>query len=229
MKLKFLLIVVVCLLYIYDVQAAVWPSEGSVVLKAGEKRVLHGLVCIYSENPVPVTYNIFLPGLERFVDFIEPQGFTVDRVPCGGGNEGRKCVAKLCNDPNSTDTRMISVYFSGPTEFAFDFCNGLPCFSKSFLNPTQHTHQGSIRVTGQVGAAVTVEVVGFIVHYYPYNGWWIVVGVVVSILIVSFFLLYKKRTSGPRTIIFCPKCKKIYKKETKFCPTCGTPLIKRRH
>ena len=212
-----------CLLLLNTTQGAIWPSEGSVVLKAGEKKVIHGIACIYSENPVPATYTIAFSGeVSKFVDFVEPQGFTVNRVPCGGGDEGRKCVTRFCNNPNSTYTRMISAYFSGPREFAFDFPITFGLHTKKM-----HDYQGGMRATGKVGSATTNEVVGFWIHFYPYNGWlivFVIIGVgIVSVVLVMFYK--KQQKQKKKIILYCPNCRLEYSRGTKFCSTCGQPLV----
>lgn len=188
----------VCLVSIFSfflllvpAQAGIMMGEGSVVLKAGEKKSILGIACIFSENPVNTTYTVeFSENLKKFIDRIEPQDFTIPTVECsGGGAEKRACIAKLCNDPNSTSTRMIKVFFSGPSEFSFDFCDGLPCLG--FYGKKVY-HEGGLRAVGRVGAARTVEVTAFYVHFYPYNGWLMVI-VLSSILLIVTVVIRKKR------------------------------------
>jgi hypothetical protein len=172
-------------------------GEGSIVLKAGERKSITGIACIFSENPIDTTYTVeFSENLKKFVDRIEPQGFTIPPVECtGSGAEKRVCIAKLCNDPNSTSTRMIRVFFSGPPEFSFDFCDGLPCLG--FYGKKVY-YEGGLKAVGQVGAARTVEVTAFYVHFYPYNGWLTVIATGFILIFVVCIVITKKRKSKRR-------------------------------
>jgi len=177
-------VVLTILLLLPNAEAAIWSREGSVVVYAGKEKVVHGIACVFSENPVPTTYTVSFPGLERFVSRVEPSGFTVDRVPCGGGAEGRRCIAELCNS-GSEYTRMITAYFKGPFGFSFKKF-------KLSLYGEMEDYRGSMKATGVVGAAVTSEPVSFIVHYYPYNGWIVVIFVAVAILLAIVKIYFRR-------------------------------------
>lgn len=177
-------------LFASGVEAALWSNEGSVTLKAGEKKAIHGVACVYSENPVPATYTVSFPGLDKLVDRVEPSGFTIDRVPCGGGGEGRKCIASLCNS-GSNYTRVITAYFKAPVEFSFKKCS-LSIYGQ------MEDYKGVMKATGVVGAATTSEPVSFYVHYYPFNGWLIVVTIVtIIVVVISVAIIKHKRKSKP--------------------------------
>lgn len=200
------------------VKAAIMLGEGSINLKAGDKKAIDGIMCIFSENVKDATYTIaFTKNLEKFVEKIEPNGFTLPTVECdGSGAEKRACVAQLCNNPDSNSTRMPTVYFSGPFGLSFDFCKKRtklwhlegeithPCFG--IHSPKPQKYQGGIRNIGKVGEATIVEPIDFIIHFYPYNGWIIVeVVVIVLVSILIIFLVYRSRRKLEPKITIVPK------------------------
>lgn len=204
------------------VHAGLMVQEGSIELKGMEKKKVCGIACVFSVYENPSTYTIIISdNLNKFVDKIEPSAFTLTGIECPGESKARReCVAKLCNDPNSTSTKMPCIYFSGPLEFSFDVCNGLPC------SPKMKKYEGSVRAIGTIGAARTVEPLAFIVYYTPISGWPFLIGAIILVIVIIFFV-YRKVKKVKKIVMYCKKCNKKYKKSIGFCPRCGSSLVKK--
>jgi hypothetical protein len=215
--LSFLLLFSNLLILVY---AGLSVSEGSIEIKGMEKKSICGIACIFSVYETPSTYKLDISGeLSKFVEKIEPDTFTLTGIQCPGESEARRaCISKLCNDPNSTSTKMPCVYFNGPTEFSFDVCNGLPC------SPKTQKYEGSIKAIGSIGAATTVEPLAFIVYYTPISGWPILAGTIILAIII--ILLVRRKIKKVKRM-FCEKCGKWYKKSIRFCPNCGSSLLEK--
>ena len=184
-----LIFIIIFLNFIIPVHAGLMSSEGSLELRAMQNKMVCGIACVFSVYENPSTYKFEISGnLNKFVEKIEPNTFTLTGIQCPGESEARRtCIAKLCNDPQSTSTKMPCIYFSAPLEFSFDFCNGLPCWSQ------MHTYEGAIKVIGSIGAAQTVEPLSFFVYYYPFSGWLIVIVAIILIPIIVFFVRRKMK------------------------------------
>jgi len=167
--------------------AGLMVQEGSIEIKAMEKKKVCGISCVFSVYENPSTYSFVISdSLNKFVDKIEPNTFTLTGIQCPNEpEERRRCIADLCNDPNSTSTKMPCIYFNGPSEFSFDLCNGIPC------GPQSQKYEGSIRVIGTIGAATVVEPLAFIVHYTPISGWPILIGAIILVIVVIFLVRRK--------------------------------------
>ena len=204
------------------VHAGLMVQEGSIELKAMDRKMVCGIACVFSVYENPSTYRFVISdNLNKFVDRVEPNTFTLTGIDCPGESEARReCIAELCNDPNSTSTKMPCIYFSGPLEFSFDLCNGLPC------NPEMKKYEGSIRTIGIIGAAQTVEPLAFNVYYTPISGWPFLIVTIILIIIV-IFLVHRKLKKVKKIIMFCKNCNKKYKKSVNFCPRCGSSLVKK--
>jgi hypothetical protein len=204
------------------VHAGLMVQEGSIELKAMERKKVCGIACVFSVYENPSTYSIVISdNLNKFVDNIEPSTFTLNGIECPSESKARReCIANLCNDPNSTSTKMPCIYFSGPLELSFDVCNGLPCNSK------MQKYEGSLRAIGTIGTAQTVEPLSFIVYYTPISGWPFLIGVIILVIIIIFFVL-RKIKKVKKIVMFCKKCNKKYKKNISFCQKCGSSLVKK--
>jgi hypothetical protein len=205
-----------------SVHAGLTVAEGSLELKAMEKKKVCGIACVFSVYENPSTYRLDISGnIGKFVNGIEPNTFTLTGINCPGEPEQRRaCITNLCNNPNSTSTKMPCIYFSGPLKISFDTCNGIPC------NPQMQKYEGSIRVIGSIGAAQTVEPLSFIIYYTPISGWLLLAGGVILAMII-IFLVYITIKRRKKIAMFCEKCSKKYKKSIKFCPHCGSSLVEK--
>ncbi len=188
-----LIFIIVLLNLSVTVQAGLMVGEGSVTLKPFEKKMVCGGACVYSTvDYTTTTYSVAVSKeLERFVDKIEPQDFTLIGIDCPKEAEPRrKCIRDLCSQEKTESTQTLCIYFNAPLEFALDTDNGIP------IAPKEKEYKGGIRAIGKVGAATIVEPLAFYVYYTPFNGW-IVVGVIIVVVIVtSLFIIklkYKKK------------------------------------
>ena len=208
------------LLFLVDAGLAV--PEGSIELKGMERKKMCNIACVYSVYENPSTYRLALSGnLDKFVDKIEPESFTLTGIHCPDESVARrKCIEELCNNPNSTSTKMPCIYFSGPLELSFETCDGIPC------DPKTQKYEGSLSAVGRIGAAQTVEPLTFIIYYTPTSGWLLLVGTIILVIIIIFFTVRKVKEMK-RTFMFCKKCDKKYKKDIMFCPYCGSSLVKK--
>jgi hypothetical protein len=167
-------------------------GEGSVTLKPFEKKMICGGTCVYSTiDYTSTTYSVAISKeLEKFVDKIEPQDFTLNGIDCPQEAEARrKCIRDLCSQEKTESTQTLCIYFNAPLEFAFDTDNGIP------TAPKEKEYRGGIRAIGKVGAATTVEPLPFAVYYTPANGW-LVVGVIIVVIVTSLSIIkfkYRKR------------------------------------
>lgn len=175
------------------VQAGLMIGEGSVSLKSLDKKKLCGGVCVYSTvDYTTVTYSVAASKeIEKFVNKIEPQDFTLKGINCPSEAEPRrKCIRDLCSQEKTESTQTICIYFNGPLEFAFETNNGIP------TSPKETEYKGAIRAMGKVGAITTVEPLAFSVFYTPFNGW-LVVGVIIVVIVGSLLIIklkYKRKT-----------------------------------
>ena len=189
---KRLLIVSLSLLLLFMnllvlVHSGIMSSEGSIELKAMERKKVCGVACVFSVYENPSTYRLDISdNLNKFVDKIEPSTFTLTGIECPSEAEARRtCIGKLCNDPSSTSTKMPCIYFKGPLEFSFDVCNNIPC------SPQMQKYEGSVRAIGSIGAAQTIEPLTFFVYYTPISGWpFLIGGIILAIIII--LLVFKK-------------------------------------
>lgn len=202
--------------------AGLTVAESSIELKGMEKKKVCGIACVFSVYENPSTYELILSGnLNKFVDKIEPNTFILTGIQCPGESKARReCIRNLCNDPNSTSTKMPCIYFSGPLELSFEICNGLPCDSK------MQTYDGSIKVIGIIGAAKTVEPLDFSIYYTPISGWPLLAGGIIFVLVITY-LVIRKVKKMKILVLFCEKCGKKYKKGIRFCPHCGSRLVEK--
>lgn len=173
------------------VKAGLMVGEGSVTLKPFDKKVICGGACVYSTvDYTTTTYSVAVSkDLEKFVDRIEPQGFTLKGIDCPQESEARrKCIRDLCTEEKTESTQTLCIYFSGPLEFTFNTNNGIP------TGPKEKEYKGGIRAIGKVGSATIVEPLSFSVFYTPFNGWLIVVAIVVVIVLsLLIIIIYKRR------------------------------------
>ena len=191
-----LLIVFILLLILVNlsvtVQAGLMIGDGSITLKSLDKKKLCGGVCVYSTvDYATTTYSVAVSKeIEKFVDKVEPQDFTLKGINCPQESEPRrKCIRDLCSQEKTESTQTICIYFNGPLEFAFETNNGIPA------SPKEKEYKGAIRAMGKVGAITTVEPLAFSVFYTPFNGW-LVVGVIVVVIVGSLLIIklkYKKK------------------------------------
>ena len=183
----YIIFIILFLSLLASVYAGLMVAEGSIEVKAMEKKKVCGMACIFSVYENPSTYRFVISdNLGKFVDKVEPDTFTLTGIQCPNEpSTRRECIGKLCNDPNSTSTKMPCIYFNGPLEFSFDICNGLPCGSKI------QKYEGSIRAIGSIGAAQTIEPLSFFVYYTPISGWPVLI-LVISLIVVITLFIYKK-------------------------------------
>jgi len=196
--------------------------EGSIELKAMDKKKVCNIACVFSVYENPATYKLgFSDNLNKFVDKIEPDTFTLSGFDCPAESVARRnCIRNLCYDPNSTSTAMPCIYFSGPSELSFETCDGIPC------NPQKQRYVGAIKAMGTIGAATTVEPLDFIIYYTPISGWPLLAGGIIIVIIIIFLVV--RRTKKMKKIVkFCKKCNKEYKEDVSYCPYCGSPLVKK--
>jgi len=171
-------------------QAGLMIGEGAVDLKSLEKKMLCGGACVYSTvDYTSTTYSVAVSKeLEKFVDRIEPQDFTLKGIDCPQEPEPRrKCIKDLCTQEKTESTQSICMYFTGPLEISFETKNGIP------TSPTEKEYQGGLKAIGKVGSATIIEPLSFSVFYTPYNGWLIVGGIVVVIVVVFVVVIVYKR------------------------------------
>jgi hypothetical protein len=216
-----LIFIFIFLNFFVVVHAGITITEGSLEIKAMEKKKVCGIVCVFSVYETPYKYNIEISGnLGKFIDNIEPETFTLNGIQCPMESEARRqCIRNLCNDPNSTSTRMPCIYFTGPLEFSFDTCNGIPC------RPNMQKFEGSIKTRGFIGAATTIEPLSFIIYYTPMSGWpFLIFAIIIIILIIVIILRKFKKIRS--YAMYCEKCGKKFKK-SKYCPECGSPLVEK--
>ena len=172
------------------VQAGLMIGEGSVTLKPFEKKKICGGACVYSTvDYTTTTYSVEASKeLEKFVDKIEPQDFTLNGIDCPYEAEARrKCIRDLCSQERTGSTQTLCIYFSAPFELAFDTNNGIP------TTPKEKEIRGGIRAIGKVGAATTVEPLDFTVFYTPLNGWLVVGAIIVVVAIVVLIIRFKHK------------------------------------
>lgn len=172
------------------VQGGLMIGEGSVTLKSLEKKKLCGGVCVYSTvDYATTTYSVAVSKeIEKFVDKVEPQDFTLKGINCSQEPEPRrKCIRDLCSQEKTESTQTICIYFNGPLEFAFETNNGIP------TSPKEIEYKGAIRAMGKVGAVSTVEPLAFSVFYTPFNGWLVVDTIIVVIVAILLIIKFKRK------------------------------------
>ena len=170
------------------VEAGLMVGEGSVTLVPFEKKKMCGGVCVYSTvDYTTTTYSVAVSeDLEKFVDRIEPQDFTLIGINCPWESEPRReCIRNLCSQESTESTQTVCIYFSAPLEFAFEMENGLP------VAPKEREYGGGIRAIGKVGAATMVEPLSFSVFYTPFNGWLIIEVIIILVVIIVIILFVK--------------------------------------
>jgi len=174
------------------VRAGLMIGEGGITLKPLEKKSICGGLCVYSTvNYTTTTYSVVVSKeLEKFVDRIEPQDFTLIGIDCPNEAEARrKCIRDLCSQEKTESTQTLCVYFNAPLEISFDMENGIP------IAPKEKEYKGGIRAVGKVGVATIVEPLPFYVYYTPLNGW-LVVGAIIVVIVTILLIIklkYKKR------------------------------------
>lgn len=188
-KLLFIIIFVLFLINLsVTVQAGLMIGEGSASLRSFEKKVVCGGICVYSTvDYTSATYSVAISKeLEKFVDRIEPQDFTLKSIDCPQDAEARrKCIRDLCSQPKTESTQTLCIYFSAPLELAFDTNNGIP------TTPKEKEYRGGIRTIGKVGSATIIEPLAFSVFYTPFNGW-LLVGAIIVVIVVSLLIIKLK-------------------------------------
>jgi len=185
---RILLILIIVLVNFSPVQAGLMVGEGSVSLKSLEKKMICGGVCVYSTVDYTTTvYSVSVSKeIEKFVDKIEPQDFTLVGIDCPMEAEPRrKCIRDLCSQEKTNSTQTVCIYFNAPLEFAFDLDRGIP------TAPKEKEYKGAIRATGKVGAVTTIEPLAFYVYYTPFNGWLVAVAIIIAVVIVTILLIIK--------------------------------------
>jgi len=193
---RLLVVFILVLVSLSTVQAGLMIGDGSVTLKALEKKKICGGVCVYSTvDYTTTTYNVAVSDeIAKFIDKIEPQGFTLNGIDCPSESEPRReCIRNLCSEEKTESTQTLCLYFNGPLEFAFETDNGIPSA------PEEKEYRGGIRAIGKVGGATIVEPLSFSVFYTPFNGWFVletVIVVVVMILLIVKLKYKKKKTTG---------------------------------
>ena len=191
---RLLIIFILFLINLSTVQAGLMIGEGSINLKPFEKRMICGGACVFSTvDYTTTTYSVAISEeIEKFIDRIEPQDFTLKGIDCPAESEPRRnCIKNLCSQEKTESTQTLCIYFNAPLEFAFETDNGVP------TEPNEKEYRGAIRAIGKVGAATIVEPLSFSVYYTPFNGW-IVIGVIVILIVIVTSLLiiklkYKKK------------------------------------
>ena len=232
---KFILILVIISIFVIPniVSAGLLLTSQSVRLKAVERRTMCD-VYIFSTLDRVSSFHVNFPNLGKFVEKIEPNGFTLESINCPSEEKARiKCRDEECAKPNSTSCRQVCVTFVGPTEI-------WPCFTEMFsesksipgcgfsFSPKKTTIEGGVSNLVKVGSAHISEGEKFYIHYTPYDLMpptkKILIVIVIAVIIYAIY-----RWKKPVKIVkymYCKKCKKRYKK-AKFCPECGEKLVER--
>jgi len=232
---KFLLIsAIICMFVIQNiVSAGLLLISQAVTLKAGE-RVTTCDVYIYSTLESEANFKVNFPHLEKFVEKIEPNDFTLEPIDCPREEQARtKCRDRLCADPNSTSCKQVCVTFVGPMEI-------WPCFTEAFsedksipgcgfsFSPEKIMIEGGVNDVVKIGAGFISEGGDFNVYYTPYDLMFptkiIILLIVISV--IAYFIHKWRRPVKIVKYMYCKKCKRKYKK-AKFCPECGEKLVRK--
>ena len=192
---KLLIMFILFLINLSTVQAGLMVGEGSINLKPFDKKMICGGACVFSTvNYTTTTYSVAVSEeIERFIDRIEPQDFTLVGIDCPAESEPRRdCIKNLCSQEKTESTQTLCIYFDAPLEFALETDSGIP------TEPKEKEYRGAIRAVGRVGAATIVEPLSFSVYYTPFNGWIIVVIIVILAVIVVCLLIIKLKYKKKR-------------------------------